>query len=71
LREVGVELCEGHHVHWLSRGGADSLSNLVLICPYRHRAIHRCDAPFDYAQTGFVFERKVELLDGLRHAVEA
>src|SRR5262249_11631984 len=38
-----VELCEAHHVRWLSRGGSDSLGNLVLICPNHHRAIHRCD----------------------------
>ena len=41
------DLCEAHHVHWLSRGGHDALHNMVLICPNHHRAIHRTDAPFD------------------------
>jgi hypothetical protein len=39
------ELCEAHHVRWLSRGGGDALSNLVLVCPNHHRAIHKRDAP--------------------------
>lgn len=54
-RRYGTELCEAHHVRWLSRGGEDNLNNLVLICPNHHRAIHRCDAPFDWEQRAFVF----------------
>jgi 5-methylcytosine-specific restriction protein A len=46
--EFTVELCEAHHVHWLSRGGDDRLENLVLLCPTHHRAVHRADAPFDW-----------------------
>lgn len=51
----GEELCEGHHVHWLSRGGADELANLALLCPNHHRAVHGCDAPFDFADMSFDF----------------
>jgi predicted restriction endonuclease len=51
-RSYRTELCEGHHVRWLSRGGADAIENLVLICPNHHRAIHRCDAPFDFELNG-------------------
>src|SRR5262249_21885785 len=54
-RSYGTELCEAHHVRWLSRGGSDTLGNLVLVCPNHHRAIHRCDAPFDFGQNTFVF----------------
>jgi hypothetical protein len=63
----GAEICEAHHVRWLSRGGRDALTNLVLVCPYHHRAIHRCEAPFDFAQTAFIFPRSVEPLTSLRH----
>lgn len=41
----GTDVCEGHHVRWLSRGGQDDLSNMVLICPNHHRVLHRVDAP--------------------------
>jgi len=66
-RSYGTELCEAHHVRWLSRGGDDALSNLVLICPNHHRAIHRCDAPFDFGCNAFVFASARESLVRLQH----
>jgi hypothetical protein len=68
-RSYGAELCEAHHVRWLSRGGTDALGNLVLICPNHHRAIHRCDAPFDFAHNSFVFGSTSEALKQLQHAL--
>ena len=65
------DLCEAHHVHWLSRGGDDALHNLVLICPNHHRAIHRTDAPFDWTDTSFVFPRKRERVQVFRHELRA
>ncbi len=65
------ELCETHHVHWLSRGGEDELHNLVLICPNHHRAIHRTDAPFDWEDSSFVFPRNRERVKIFRHALAA
>jgi 5-methylcytosine-specific restriction protein A len=61
------ELCEAHHVRWLSRGGNDALSNLVLVCPNHHRAIHRCDAPFDFEHWAFKFGGNLERLNSKRH----
>lgn len=51
----GQQLCHGHHIHWLSRGGEDSLQNMALVCPNHHAAIHRCDAQLDYVDMAFVF----------------
>ena len=65
------ELCEAHHVHWLSRGGDDALHNMVLICPNHHRAIHRTDAPFDWTDASFVFPRKREPVQVSRHELLA
>lgn len=48
-------ICEAHHVVWLSRGGEDALSNLALLCPNHHRAVHRTDAPLDFADMAFDF----------------
>ena len=64
-------LCEAHHVHWLSRGGDDELHNMVLICPNHHRAIHRTDAPFDWADESFVFPRIRERVRISRHQLQA
>lgn len=58
----GVDVCETHHIQWISRGGADEPSNLVLVCPNHHRAIHRCDAAFDYKSFSFSFNGKIERL---------
>lgn len=66
-----TELCEAHHVRWLSRGGQDLLSNLVLICPNHHRAVHRCDAPFDFEASAFIFSSSAERLGLLEHQLEA
>jgi hypothetical protein len=60
-RHYGTEICEAHHVRWLSRGGDDVLTNLVLVCPNHHRAIHRCDAPFDFSNNAFVFPNARDL----------
>jgi hypothetical protein len=71
-RVYGAELCEGHHVHWLSRGGPDDVSNMVLLCPNHHRAVHRCDAPFDYEANGFVFPGgHIEALSHIAHKLAA
>jgi 5-methylcytosine-specific restriction enzyme A len=48
-------ICEAHHLQWLSRGGADELDNLVLVCPNHHRVIHAWDAAFDFGDHSFVF----------------
>jgi len=53
--KYGVTLCHGHHIHWLSRGGEDVLSNMALICPNHHAAIHKLDAPLDYKDFAFDF----------------
>jgi 5-methylcytosine-specific restriction protein A len=68
-RSYRAELCEAHHVRWLSRGGDDVLANLVLVCPNHHRAIHRCDAPFDFGCNAFAFARMREPLMQLRHTL--
>ena len=70
-RSYGADLCEAHHVRWLSRGGGDELANLVLVCPNHHRAIHRLDAPFDHGSGGFVFGTGTERLCILQHELVA
>lgn len=66
-----TDLCEGHHLRWLGRGGDDSLENLVLLCPNHHRAVHRLDAPFDWEGMGFVFNDSVQGLELMEHELAA
>jgi hypothetical protein len=65
----GNDICEAHHVQWISRGGIDALSNLVLVCPNHHRAIHRFDAPYDWADNTFQFGASSEALMLQKHVV--
>ena len=51
----GHQLCHGHHIEWLSRGGDDALENMLLVCPNHHAAVHRDNAPFDYTGLVFIF----------------
>jgi len=48
LNEYGFHLCHAHHIIWLSRGGEDEISNLCLVCPNHHQAVHTGDAIFDF-----------------------
>lgn len=57
LEIYGVNLCEAHHIQWLSRGGDDELGNMISICPNHHTAIHKLDAPLDYKDYSFDFGR--------------
>lgn len=50
-----VEVCHAHHLVYLSRGGEDSIENMVLLCPNHHAIIHATNAVFDYADLSFVF----------------
>lgn len=41
--KLGKPYLEVHHVIWLSRGGADKLSNVVALCPNCHSRMHIVD----------------------------
>ena len=58
----GKYLTESHHLRWLSRGGDDELSNLILVCPNHHRAIHVHDAVLDYSDYSLQFKNHKEKL---------
>jgi predicted HNH restriction endonuclease len=62
----GRELCHGHHIQWLSRGGSDEIRNMVLICPNHHAAIHKSDAPLDFS---FDFGTHRERLSLTKHLI--
>ncbi len=51
----GTPSAESHHIVYLSRGGEDSLLNMVLLCPNHHTVVHKTQATFDYARLTFGF----------------
>jgi Restriction endonuclease len=38
--EKGTPYLESHHINWLSKGGSDTISNTVALCPNCHRKMH-------------------------------
>lgn len=47
LTKDGLPYLEEHHVEWLSQGGADSVGNVVALCPNCHRKMHALNQPTD------------------------
>lgn len=43
----GAPYLETHHLEWLSRGGSDTLDNIVALCPNCHRKMHVLDLKRD------------------------
>ncbi len=52
----GEPLCVAHHIIYFSRGGDDELSNLLLVCPNCHEAIHKTDAVFDFKELNYRYD---------------
>lgn len=52
----GVPTAEAHHIIYRSRGGGDTIDNMVLLSPNLHRAIHSAEAHFDYNTLSFAFQ---------------
>ncbi len=62
-----AELCQAHHIQWLSQGGTDDLANMILVCPNHHQAIHKLDAVLDYQKLTFHFRSQTEEVKLDRH----
>lgn len=65
------QLCEAHHIQWLSRGGWDRLDNLILLCPNHHRAVHSLDATLDFADLTWRFGERREVIQLNEHLPRA
>lgn len=68
---LGAEICGAHRARWLSRGDEDAFSNMVLLCPNHYRAIHGVDAPFDFANGGFIVGGFIKQLAVTHHELVA
>lgn len=47
--QKGMPYLETHHIVWLARGGEDTISNTVALCPNCHKRIHVLDLEEDKA----------------------
>lgn len=53
LGGLAGDLTEVHHIDWLTRGGADAKSNMVVLAPDFHAAIHAAETTFDWTNLAF------------------
>jgi predicted HNH restriction endonuclease len=58
LEGLAGDITEVHHIEWLTRGGSDAMSNMVVLAPDIHAAIHTADAVFDWRELAFVINGK-------------
>ena len=47
LDKQGNPFLEVHHIHYLARGGSDTIDNVVALCPNCHRKIHQLELQED------------------------
>ena len=47
LDKQGNSFLEIHHIHYLSKGGSDTIDNVVALCPNCHRKIHQLELEED------------------------
>ncbi|QSO55060.1 HNH endonuclease [Alicyclobacillus curvatus] len=52
--DKGKPFLEVHHIHWLSKGGPDSIFNVVGLCPNCHRRMHVVNDPKDVSKLQLV-----------------
>jgi len=56
ITHYGKPFCVAHHIIYFSRGGEDELSNLILVCPNCHEAIHKAGSVFDFKDLNYTFD---------------
>lgn len=56
----GVKVADTHHIQYLSRGGPDISSNIIVVCPNHHNIIHATDAYFDRAKLAYIYPNSLQ-----------
>ncbi|MEZ2661649.1 HNH endonuclease [Aneurinibacillus aneurinilyticus] len=59
----GQPFLESHHIEWLSRGGADSITNTVALCPNCHTEMHERDRKSDVERLKRKVQEHLESID--------
>ena len=59
----GAPYLESHHIIWLSKGGADELSNTAALCPNCHRKMHVVADPEDVKKLQSIIKEKLKAFD--------
>ena len=54
---------EAHHLKWLSKGGTDTIDNVVALCPNCHRKMHELNDKDDIKKLKMVLDEYNKIID--------
>lgn len=54
---------EAHHLKWLSKGGTDTIDNVVALCPNCHRKMHKLNKKEDIKKLELELEKYSKIVD--------
>ena len=54
---------EAHHLKWLSKGGIDTIDNVVALCPNCHRKMHELNDKDDIKKLKMVLDEYDKIID--------
>lgn len=54
---------EAHHLKWLSKGGTDTIDNVVALCPNCHRKMHELNNKDDIKKLKMVLDEYDKIID--------
>lgn len=54
---------EAHHLKWLSKGGTDTIDNVVALCPNCHRKMHELNDKDDIKKLKMVLDEYNKIRD--------
>ena len=54
---------EAHHLKWLSKGGTDTIDNVVALCPNFHRKMHELNDKDDIKKLKMVLDEYDKIID--------
>lgn len=52
---LSVDICEAHHIDYFATSHNNNASNIIILCPNHHRAIHKLKPSFDPERLIFTY----------------
>lgn len=53
--DLSVDICEAHHIDHFAKSHNNNASNIIILCPNHHRAMHKLQPMFDAERLIFVY----------------
>ncbi len=53
--DLSVDICEAHHIDFFAKSHNNNASNIIILCPNHHRAIHKLKPQYDPNRMVFIY----------------